>query len=148
MGITANDERGKSRRRFESCHFRVTYDNREILLEELEILERLKIITLRRTLNAGLLVIPDGLEPLPADWDEECDEDDKSFEDMLVEAMLHPVRDPDSPGTIVPIILRGPADLVQHVRLIKFDDHMIDIEDIEKRIEAIKGRLDQLDTGE
>lgn len=123
----------------------MNYDNREILLEELEVLERLKIITLRRTLGAGILVIPDGLEPVGEVYE---DEDDESLEDLIMEALLHPVVNRDSAGSFVPIILRGPADLIREVRLIKFDDYMIDIEDIEKRIEAIKSRLDQLDTDE
>lgn len=141
MGITANDEWGKSHRRFESYHFRVNYDNRENLVEELEILERLKIVTLRRRLNAGILLIPEGMQPAT----EQEYEDQFALEDVIVESVAETVHNVDSLGTICPIFLRGPAELLDSVRLIKFSDNDIDLETIEDRIETVKSRMHALD---
>lgn len=137
----AKVEGAKAPRRFESCHFRVNYDNREILIEELELLDRLKIVTLRRSLTAGILVIPDEFEPATEE------EYNNSLEDEILDALLEPVHNVDSVGTICPIFLRGPADLLDKVRLIKFDDGS-DLEHIESRIEQVKHRLALLDKHE
>jgi hypothetical protein len=119
----------------------VNYDNRENLVEELEILERLKIVTLRRRLNAGILLIPEGMQPAT----EQEYEDQFALEDVIVESVAETVHNVDSLGTICPIFLRGPAELLDSVRLIKFSDNDIDLETIEDRIETVKSRMHALD---
>ena len=142
MGITANDERGKSRRRFESCHFRVNenIDYRkstvEYLEEELDLLYRTKIAILKSRLNAGLLVIPEGLQV----WNSEV-EDEPDIVDELVDALTKPVEDTVTDMSFLPIILRGPAELVREVKHLKFSrDESVEV--IQDRIDVIENRLD------
>ena len=91
-----------------------------------------------RRLNSGILFVPDGLsassptqfpavvegengvivpldpnEPLPADIDE--------FEEALLEGMMTPIADPSDASAVVPILVRGPAELGDKIRLINFE---------------------------
>jgi len=119
----------------------VNYDNREILIEELELLERLKIVTLRRKLNAGVILIPEEFQVAT----EQEYEDQFSIEEEIASGLAETVHNINSLGTICPIFLRGPADLLDSVRLIKFSDNMLELEAIENRIDTVKGRLGELD---
>jgi cell division septation protein DedD len=58
----------------------------------------------------------DGLynEPTP---EEVADE----FEDQLIDAMTTPIRDEDSASAVVPLIIRGPADLGDKIKQFKFE---------------------------
>lgn len=115
--------------------------DRELLEEQLELLERTMTVTLRSRLNAGILVVPEGLQV----WDSETEEEpDYSFEDELFEALLAPVRDIDSLSSYLPFIIRGPVDLLKEVRHIKFGNDG-DIEAIQGRIDSVRERLDCLD---
>jgi hypothetical protein len=93
----------------------------------------------RSRLNAGLLYLPDGLSaassPDPDVTPEETDDadpgagvydlDDASdmddIEEALIEAMTTPIADESSASAVVPLLLRGPAELGQHLQHIKFE---------------------------
>lgn len=118
-------------------------ENREILEDELETLERLKVITLKRKLNAGILFIPDGLTCSIEDERDPEEIDDKTFEEELIGALVDSYNYAQDTGKVIPVIVRGSADLLSQVRKITFDDGMIDIDDIERRIEIVKERLER-----
>jgi hypothetical protein len=104
------------------------------LCAELLLLNRTFRATARSRLNAGALYLPDGLsvaatpdpnypydeadglysEPTP---EEVADE----FEDQLIDAMTTPIRDEDSASAVVPLIIRGPADLGDKIKQFKFE---------------------------
>jgi hypothetical protein len=101
---------------------------------ELLLLNRTFRATARSRLNAGALYLPDGLsvaatpdpnypyddqdglyaEPTP---EESADE----FEDQLIDAMTTPIRDEDSASAVVPLIIRGPAELGDKIKQFKFE---------------------------
>jgi hypothetical protein len=101
---------------------------------ELLLLNRTFRATARSRLNAGALYLPDGLsvassadpnypyddadglsaEPTP---EEIADE----FEDQLIDAMTTPIRDEDSASAVVPLIIRGPAELGDKIKQFKFE---------------------------
>lgn len=117
---------------------------REVLEEQLELLERAMTVTLRSKLNAGILLIPEDLQA----WNSETEEEpDHAFEDELFEALLAPVRDIDSLSSYLPFIIRGPVDLLSEVRHIKFGNDG-DIEAIQGRIDSVRERLAWLDKAE
>lgn len=129
----------KSPSGFDPHRFRM--ENREILEEELEILQKLKIITLKRKLSGGLLFIPEELEFAYPDG-----EDEPSFEEELVGAMIDQIEFTQETGKRLPVIIRGDEKLFDKVQYINFhDDSMIDVEDIERRIESLKDRLKSID---
>jgi hypothetical protein len=104
------------------------------LCAELLLLNRTFRSTARSRLNAGALYLPDGLsvaatpdpnypyddsdglyaEPTP---EEVADE----FEDQLIDAMTTPIRDEDSAAAVVPLIIRGPAELGDKIKQFKFE---------------------------
>lgn len=106
------------------------------LLEELMLLNRTVRATARSRLNAGLLYLPDGLTvrseatPYPDDLDDTpgadpsasgTGDDDDEFEQELIDAMTTPIQDEDSAAAVVPLIVRGPAELGEKINLIKFE---------------------------
>ena len=101
---------------------------------ELLLLNRTFRSTARSRLNAGALYLPDGLSVAatpdsnyPFDQvgdlnpyfnpDEAADE----FEDQLIDAMTTPIRDEDSASAVVPLIIRGPAELGDKIKQFKFE---------------------------
>ena len=104
------------------------------LLDELLLLSRAARATARSRLNAGALFVPDGLS-VAAESDGEsddtvydddalapyADEDSDVFEDELLDSMTTPIQDEASAAAVVPLLIRGPAELGQHIRLIKFE---------------------------
>ena len=104
------------------------------LCAELLLLNRTFRATARSRLNAGALYLPDGLsvastpdpnypyedadglysEPTPEELQDE-------FEDQLIDAMTTPIRDEDSASAVVPLIIRGPADLGDKIKQFKFE---------------------------
>jgi hypothetical protein len=106
------------------------------LLEELMLLNRTVRATARSRLNAGLLYLPDGLSirseatPFPDDLDDTVGadptpagtgDDEDEFEQELIDAMTTPIQDEDSASAVVPLIVRGPAELGAQISLIKFE---------------------------
>ena len=104
------------------------------LCAELLLLNRTFRATARSRLNAGALYLPDGLsvastpdpnypyededglyaEPTPEEAQDE-------FEDQLIDAMTTPIRDEDSASAVVPLIIRGPAELGDKIKQFKFE---------------------------
>lgn len=53
--------------------------------------------------------------------DETAADDEDDFEEALLEAMTTPIADEESASAVVPLIVRGPQDLGEKIKLIKFD---------------------------
>ena len=101
---------------------------------ELLLLNRTFRATARSRLNAGALYLPDGLsvaatpdpnypyededglysDPTPEEMADE-------FEDQLIDAMTTPIRDEDSASAVVPLVIRGPAELGDKIKQFKFE---------------------------
>lgn len=104
------------------------------LCAELLLLNRTFRATARSRLNAGALYLPDGLS-VAASPDPDYPFDDATdmypeatpeemgdeFEDQLIDAMTTPIRDEDSASAVVPLIIRGPAELGDRIKQFKFE---------------------------
>ena len=104
------------------------------LCAELLLLNRTFRSTARSRLNAGALYLPDGLSvaaspdpDYPYDEDGEFNEQYNTeeaaddFEDQLIDAMTTPIKDEDSASAVVPLIIRGPAELGDKIKQFKFE---------------------------
>jgi hypothetical protein len=104
------------------------------LCAELLLLNRTFRATARSRLNAGALYLPDGLSvsaspdpDYPYDEDGEYNEQYNTeeaaddFEDQLIDAMTTPIKDEDSASAVVPLIIRGPAELGDKIKQFKFE---------------------------
>lgn len=104
------------------------------LCSELLLLNRTFRATARSRLNAGALYLPDGLS-VAANADPQYPFDDADgvyaeaspeeledeFEDQLIDAMTTPIKDEDSASAVVPLIIRGPAELGDAIKQFKFE---------------------------
>lgn len=100
------------------------------LCDELLLLNKSARATVRSRLNAGAMYLPDGLS-LAADADEEVDSIDgdpaelvqetDSFEEELIQAMTTPIEDESDASAVVPLIIRGPAELADKIKILKFE---------------------------
>ena len=104
------------------------------LCAELLLLNRTFRSTARSRLNAGALYLPDGLSvaaspdpDYPYDSDSDLNQDftpeeaADEFEDQLIDAMTTPIRDEESASAVVPLIIRGPAELGDKIKQFKFE---------------------------
>jgi len=104
------------------------------LCAELLLLNRTFRATARSRLNAGALYLPDGLSVAASPdpdypYDEEgnyneqfnAEESADDFEDQLIDAMTTPIKDEDSASAVVPLIIRGPAELGDKIKQFKFE---------------------------
>lgn len=102
------------------------------LCDELLLLNRTFRATARSRLNAGALYLPDGLSTsASADPDYPYDPADDvvntpesaedEFEDQLIDAMTTPISDESSASAVVPLIIRGPAELGDKIKQFKFE---------------------------
>ena len=105
------------------------------LCAELLLLNRTFRATARSRLNAGALYLPDGLSvAAQGDPDYPYDEADSElnpgftaeeaedeFEEQLIDAMTTPIRDEESASAVVPLIIRGPAELGDAIKQFKFE---------------------------
>jgi len=104
------------------------------LCAELLLLNRTFRATARSRLNAGALYLPDGLSVAASPdpdypYDEEGNYNEQlnpeeaadDFEDQLIDAMTTPIKDEDSASAIVPLIIRGPAELGDKIKQFKFE---------------------------
>lgn len=104
------------------------------LCAELLLLNRTFRATARSRLNAGALYLPDGLSvaaqgdgDFPYDADDELnpnftvEEAEDEFEEQLIDAMTTPIRDEESASAVVPLIIRGPAELGEKIKQFKFE---------------------------
>lgn len=76
-----------------------------------------------RLAGAGILVVPDELDfpPGPDEGDSTEDPEVDPFMRRLAVAMTTPISDEGSPDAVVPLVLRGPADLIEKVQHILMD---------------------------
>jgi hypothetical protein len=96
---------------------------------ELLLLNKTFRATARSRLNSGMLILPDGLsaaaspDPEAGDpsTDDAADTDSDDFEESLIESAIAPIQDEESASAVVPLIVRGPADLVDKIRLVQFE---------------------------
>jgi hypothetical protein len=100
---------------------------------ELLLLNRTFRATARSRLNAGALYLPDGLSVAaqgdPDLYDSEdgigagftAEEAEDEFEEQLIDAMTTPIRDEESASAVVPLIIRGPAELGDAIKQFKFE---------------------------
>jgi hypothetical protein len=105
------------------------------LCAELLLLNRTFRATARSRLNAGALYLPDGLsvaaqgDPAKYPYDSEdgigagftAEEAEDEFEEQLMDAMTTPIRDEESASAVVPLIIRGPAELGDAIKQFKFE---------------------------
>ncbi len=103
------------------------------LCSELLLLNRTFRATARSRLNAGAMYLPDGLSVSSApesdyQFEDEVDitaptpeEEEDEFEEQLVDAMTTPISDEASASAVVPLIIRGPAELGDKIKLFKFE---------------------------
>jgi hypothetical protein len=104
------------------------------LCAELLLLNRTFRATARSRLNAGAMYLPDGLSvAAQADPDYPYDSEDgieagftaeeaeDEFEEQLIDAMTTPIRDEESASAVVPLIIRGPAELGDAIKQFKFE---------------------------
>jgi hypothetical protein len=114
------------------------HPKKEPLEEELEVLKNAYDRTLRSCLMAGLLFIPEGLQC----WNSDTDDDPEDvFVEELSDALGEQARGTiETLSTYLPIIVRGPSELVKEVRLLKFGDaHLLEV--LQDRIDVIENRL-------
>lgn len=103
------------------------------MCSELLLLNRTFRATARSRLNAGALYLPDGLS-VAAQGDMDIYDDDTDldpalvaaeaeddFEEQLIDAMTTPIRDEESASAVVPLIIRGPAELGDKIKQFKFE---------------------------
>jgi hypothetical protein len=103
------------------------------LCSELLLLNRTFRATARSRLNAGALYLPDGLSLSSSpdsdyQFDDEIDitnptpeEEEDEFEEQLIDAMTTPISDESSASAVVPLLIRGPADLGDKIKQFKFE---------------------------
>lgn len=105
------------------------------LCSELLLLNRAFRSTARSRLNSGMLYLPDGLKiasnpdlvdpSLLGDFDAEAEAaavtEEDEFENALMDAMLTPITDESSAAAVLPLILRGPAELAEKIKQFKFE---------------------------
>jgi hypothetical protein len=104
---------------------------------ELLLLNKTFRATAKSRLNAGMLYLPDGLG-VAATADPDLDEDATTdpadpafatadttetddFEEALLDAMTTPISDEESAAAVVPLLVRGPEQLADKIKLIKFE---------------------------
>lgn len=98
------------------------------ICDDLLLVSRTASATAKSRLNGGLLFVPDGLSNV-SQTDGEIDGEDgaltddtgDSFEEELIEAMTTPIADVSSASAVVPLVVRGPEDLGDKIKLIKFE---------------------------
>lgn len=105
------------------------------LCDEMFLFSRAARATARSRLNAGALFVPDTLsvsadqvssDPDAVDVDgnpiiPEADDDDDEFERELLDAMTTPISDESSAASVVPLLIRGPAEAGDKIKFIKFE---------------------------
>lgn len=100
--------------------------------DELLLYSRLSRTVGRSRMNAGALLLPDGLSLAEnADQDVEAFDEDgvtiqtetqtDEFEDELMQAMTSPILDEDSAAAVVPMLIRGPIELLEGVKHLGFE---------------------------
>ena len=110
-----------------------------MLEEELALVENYIAFLDRFRSKGGLLIIPDGLT---APDDGYLDEDEESFEEQLIQAMMEPLTEDYDSSRFMGFIIKGPAELTDKIRHIDFDGEfratlIARAYDIKKKIEEL-----------
>jgi hypothetical protein len=92
--------------------------------EELLLYSRMIRKSIRARMNAGILYVPDGISvaartPEDQETEEEAEADENSLEQELTYALTEPVEDESSSASIIPLLLRGPADMADQIKYIE-----------------------------
>lgn len=122
------------------------------LCEKFLLIGRVVDSTAQSRLNAGALFVPDTFsvtrevasDTISEDVDEYLEDEQDEFEEELIESMMTPISDEGSASAIVPLLIRGPEDAGEKIKLIKFerafDAALANRED--RYLERILGGLD------
>jgi hypothetical protein len=102
--------------------------NKEALQEELDLLQRCIKLTETSALNAGILVVPEGVEAVVRTDAEEAD-------DVIVADMLEGL----------PYTFRGPEHLIKDIKWYPPLHINLDVKQLRERAEYIKYRIDLID---
>lgn len=121
------------------------------ICDDLLLLSRAASATAKSRLNGGLLFVPDGLSNI-SQSDGMLDGEDAalthdagdSFEEELIMSMTTPIADVSAASAVVPLVVRGPEDLGEKIKLIKFERafDVKHIEHVDRLLERILGSLD------
>lgn len=115
------------------------------VLKEIELMDaHIHASAISRLKSAGILFIPEEFT-LPGDEVEMDGEDGDPFVRVLVEVMQLAIKNRESAAALVPIILRGPAEFSDAIRLINFEN-AFDAEVSSLRTEAIRRLALAMDT--
>lgn len=113
---------------------------KEFLEEELALVENyIKFLDRRRT--GGILYIPD--EFVTAADSEYNEESEEGLVETLMAVMIEAVQDRESASALIPIILRGPADLKDSIRHIDLDNEFYST--LCARAYKLKAQIEELD---
>ena len=113
-----------------------------MLQQELELVENyISFLDRRRT--GGILYIP---QELTLATETGYDGEDESFEEVLFDAMLRAVQDRESVAAVIPIIIRGPAELYDKIGHIDLDQDFYAT--LSARAYRLKAQIEELDTDE
>jgi hypothetical protein len=107
------------------------------LCEDLFLFSRAARATARSRLNAGAFFVPDSMSVSSSQVQVVADavdadgqpivvetiegESDDEFEEELLDAMTTPIADESSAASVVPLLIRGPAEAGKEIRVIKFE---------------------------
>lgn len=108
--------------------------------EELLILSRMIRAQAKSRLGAGLLYVPTEMSFGTADPTQDPsdgEDEDDPFANDLMESMTEPIHDEGAASAVVPLVIRGPADLADSIRLISLE-RQIDSEALEVRKELLR----------
>jgi hypothetical protein len=113
---------------------------KEILEEELALVENY-ITFLDRRRTGGILYIPEELTGPEVDGF--YGESEESLEEVLFEAMIRAAQDRQSVAAVIPVIVRGPAELHDKINYIDLDKEFYD--SLCSRAYRIKAKIKELD---
>mgnify|MGYP006193829867 CR=1 FL=1 len=118
------------------------------ICDELLLISRMARTAAKSRLNAGILFIPDELSNMSqTDSDEGVDMSNdigEAFEEELSDAIMGPIEDENAGTAVVPVILRGDAEMGQYIRYIQIErayDPLLN-QRIDNLIDRILGGLD------
>lgn len=98
----------------------------------------LRIAEAHSRTSAGLLLVPNQLTAGGDDPADEGAEDDSPLMTAIVEAMIAPIEDPDSPSALAPLLLQGEAEHLNQVRLVPLGR---ETSNLDAHVEAVVERL-------
>ncbi len=105
------------------------------ICERLLLIERATDAALRsRAAGNGFLLVPDELSAPPADDDEAAEEADE-FQDDLTKQLVTPLAQDGSAASVVPGVLRGPAEYLDKVR------HLLLERPLDPKLAELEARL-------